>query len=81
MIPELITKLGIAGGLGLVVGIVANSWIKPDTPEGSGLVMIVSIVLTVSTGSIFSKLKKPVEEKNKSEKEQESIIWTPDNEK
>jgi hypothetical protein len=41
-----IKSLGAGGALGVLLGIGLVSWIEPDTPGGTGLIIVVSVLVT-----------------------------------
>ena len=46
-----IKSLGASGMLGVLLGIGLVSWIEPDTPGGTGLIIVVSVLVT---GVVFA---------------------------
>ena len=49
-----IKSLGAGGMLGVLIGIALVSWIEPDTPGGTGLIIVVSVL---ATGVAFAMVR------------------------
>lgn len=55
---DLIAKLGIQGGLGLLVGILIATHVDPRTTEGFVLLVLVTVVLVVVAAQITIALHR-----------------------
>jgi hypothetical protein len=51
-----IAKLGIGGGIGVLVGLVLVWWIEPTTDGGRAILMLISIVFCTTVGGIVAAL-------------------------
>jgi hypothetical protein len=54
---DVIAKLGVSGGIGALIGIVAVWWVEPTTTGGILLLMVISIIAAMVVGSIVSGRK------------------------
>jgi hypothetical protein len=57
-VVEAIAKLGVSGGVGALIGIVAVWWIDPTTTGGTVLLMAVFIVVSMVVGGLISGRKE-----------------------
>lgn len=48
-------KLGVAGGIGALLGIVLASWVDPETNGGFALLLAIAIIVCMTIGGIISK--------------------------
>jgi hypothetical protein len=55
---ESLSKLGLSGGLGFLIGLGAVWWIEPTTPGGTAFLILVCVVTMMVLGAIVSKLFK-----------------------
>jgi len=49
-------KLGVAGGIGALLGIILASWVDPETNGGFALLLAIAIIVCMTIGGIISKL-------------------------
>ena len=49
-------NLGISGIVGALVGVALVIWIEPTTKAGTGLILVVSVLLSVVIGAVLSAL-------------------------
>jgi hypothetical protein len=54
---ETIGKLGIAGGIGFVIGMVTVLWVKPTTSGGTSILIVISVIVFTTIGGIVSALR------------------------
>jgi uncharacterized membrane protein YfcA len=55
---EAVAKLGVSGGIGALIGIVVVWWVEPTTTEGSVLLVVIAIVVSMVLDGIISGSKK-----------------------
>jgi hypothetical protein len=55
---EIVAKLGIRGLVGALIGLVAVWWVEPDTAGGLGLLVAISMIVSMVVGGIISGSKK-----------------------
>ncbi len=53
---EALSKFGLGGGIGFLVGLAAVWWIKPTTAGGTALLIAICIVISIVLGATISKL-------------------------
>lgn len=51
---EAIAKLGLGGGVGVLIGLVGVWWVEPTTGQGAALLIAISIIGSMVIGGIFS---------------------------
>lgn len=54
---DAIGKLGIAGGVGFLIGIAVVSWVNPTTAPGAVLLIVIPIVFCLTVGGVITKLR------------------------
>ena len=69
----MLAKLGVSGGVGVLLGLVAVWWVRPTTSSGTTLLIAVFVVITTVVGGIlsrfFGKTEDPVDQVEGSETE------------
>jgi hypothetical protein len=53
---DVLTKIGLSGGLGALIGFAMIIWVQPTTTGGSLLLLFVGVVTCVVVGEIISRL-------------------------
>jgi hypothetical protein len=53
-----IKQYGIQGIVGALLGILLVSWIQPSTSGGVGLILLISVLLSVAVSALISLLRK-----------------------
>lgn len=78
---EAIAKFGIRGSVGLLLGLLADFWISPKTPEGTAVVLLFFILIAIIIASIFDALKRVPKKQSAlalpDKKEDKPKIWLP----
>ena len=54
---DAIGKLGIGGGIGVLIGIVMVLWVKPTTNGGVAILIVVPMIVCTTIGGIISALR------------------------
>jgi len=52
---EALPKLGIGGGVGFLLGLIAVWWVEPTTNEGVALLIGIFIIVSMIIGGIISR--------------------------
>ena len=52
---DVIAKLGIGGGVGFLLGLVAVWWIEPTTDEGTNLLIVIFIIVSMVVSGMVSR--------------------------
>ena len=52
-----IKELGVAGGIGFLVGLGLVSWVQPTTEGGTGILMLIPTLMGMIVGGIVSALR------------------------
>ena len=50
-------RLGVSAAIGILLGILAILWIRPDNAGGSALVIVVCTALTVIVGAVVAAMR------------------------
>lgn len=50
-----ITKLGVAGGIGFLLGLGAVWWVEPTTSGGVALLIVIFVIVSTVIGGIVSR--------------------------
>jgi len=50
-------RLGVSAAIGILLGILAILWIRPDNAGGSALVIVVCTALTVIVGAVVTAMR------------------------
>ena len=58
MVLEALAKLGVSGGIGFLLGLVAVWWVEPTTEGGIVLLIVIFAVAVTVIGGIVSRFKK-----------------------
>jgi hypothetical protein len=53
---DVITKIGLSGGLGALIGFFMIIWVEPTTTGGSLLLFFIGVVACVVVGEIISRI-------------------------
>jgi ABC-type antimicrobial peptide transport system permease subunit len=62
---DTIGKLGIGGGIGVLIGIVMVLWVKPTTNGGTAILIVIPVIACTIISGIISALRgkaKPPED-------------------
>lgn len=62
MVPGTVMKLGVGGGVGFLLGLVAVWWVEPTTRGGVALLMVIFVVVSTVVGGIVSRFSGKKEE-------------------
>jgi hypothetical protein len=71
-----LSKLGLSGGVGFLIGLAIVSWVEPTTNGGTALLIAISVIVCMTIGGIVSKLfggndkAAPKDEQDKAEKQE-----------
>jgi hypothetical protein len=53
-------KLGVYGGAGFIAGLAVLGWIRPETPGGRGLLLLIMVLAGIILGRLLEFLfRKP----------------------
>jgi hypothetical protein len=55
-ILELVGKLGISGGIGLLIGLLFVWWVEPTTNGGTAVLILIPTILCIVIGSVSSTI-------------------------
>jgi hypothetical protein len=55
---DAVGKLGIGGGIGVIIGIVMVLWVEPTTNGGTAVLIIIPMILCTTIGGIVSALRR-----------------------
>jgi hypothetical protein len=55
---EAVAKLGVSGGIGLLIGIALVWWVEPTSTGGTVLLLVICIIGSTVLGGVISGSKK-----------------------
>jgi hypothetical protein len=55
---DTISKLGISGGIGVLIGIVVVLWIIPTTNGGTAILIVIPVIVCTTIGGVISALRR-----------------------
>jgi hypothetical protein len=53
---EIVTKLGISGGVGILIGLFAVWWVEPTTTGGAFILIFISVSLALTANGVLSNI-------------------------
>jgi hypothetical protein len=62
---DTIGKLGLGGGIGVIIGIAIVLWIQPTTNGGTAILIVIPIIVCTTIGGIASAFRGRNKTENK----------------
>lgn len=58
MAMRTVASLGLSGSIGVLLGVALVTWVQPTTMGGSGLLVLVPVLICTVIGGVIVRLRK-----------------------